>query len=54
MSEFITYFVGCICLEVFCGILIPEGKIKSFVLSSVSIIVFYYVVSYITQYLSYL
>jgi len=37
--------VGCSIMQVLSSILLPEGKIKKFVLSTISIILFYAIVS---------
>ena len=52
LNLFIANIVGCAILEVMCGVILPEGKMRKFVLSIVGIYLFYAVVFPITSFVS--
>lgn len=51
MSGFIINIVGCVVLEVLAGILLPEGKMKKFALSIISLFLFYSLVYPLCDYI---
>ena len=44
MREIVFNLVGCVLIEVLCGVLLPEGKMQDFVMSIISFFMFYCIV----------
>ena len=44
-KNFVVNFVICVILQVFAGVLMPEGKMKGITMSVVGVNIFYFLVS---------